>query len=120
NAGMYNGLSLFTPIPKDRPVFAQRLWDLPPEPANSDFVVRGEAALFIDYEDGREELYTDYENHPVDVSLGNEELVAELKVLLADWHVRNRELMEYYGTTSPAEPEDRTQIEKLRALGYLQ
>jgi arylsulfatase A-like enzyme len=119
--GAYNGRSLFELTPSDRPVFSQRCSDKPDNPYyRSDLVVRGDAALFLDYVDGAEELYVDYYGNPRNVAGEHRELVLELKGLLEEWHARNDELVEHHGTAATAGTVDAAQLEKLRALGYLQ
>jgi arylsulfatase A-like enzyme len=116
---MLNGRSLIAPSFEDRPVFAQRCMDERDEHVHSDFVVRDEAALFVNYSDGVEELYLDYYADPTNVIGEHPELAEELRGLLGEWHERNAALIEHYGTGGggPVEPAD---LERLRAVGYIQ
>ncbi len=115
-----DGRSLLRPLPEARPVFAQRCMNERHEFTHSDLVVRDEAALFVNYDDGIEELYLDYYSNRENVADENPELVAELKGLLASWHERNEELIEHYGTGGDVGPVDPAHLEQLRAVGYIQ
>ncbi|MCK4594759.1 sulfatase-like hydrolase/transferase, partial [bacterium] len=115
-----NGVSL-VPLPDpDRPVFAQRFPNSPEAQRYSDFVVQGRAALHLDYTTGVEELYLDYYTDPEDVSAEHPELVEHLRDLIAEWHLRNAALQEYYGTATPDAAQDPVIRENLRAIGYIQ
>jgi len=115
-----NGRSLLRPLPEARPLFAQRCMDENGTSAHSDFAVRGEAALFVNYDDGVEELYVDYYSNRENVAGDNPDLVSELKALITGWHERNAELMEHYGTGGGAGAVDPAHLEQLRAVGYIQ
>ncbi len=120
NEKILNGRSLLRPLPEARPVFAQRCKDERHKSIRSDFVVRDEAALFVNYDGGIEELYLDYYANGENVAEDHLELVTELKELLASWHERNEELIEHYGTGGYEGTVNPAQLERLRALGYLQ
>jgi len=115
-----NGRSLITSSFEERPVFAQRCMNEEDEHVRSDFVVRDEAALFVNYDDDIEELYLDYYSNRENVADDNPDLVAELKALISGWHERNAELIEHYGTGGDVGPVDPEHLEQLRAVGYIQ
>jgi arylsulfatase A-like enzyme len=117
---MINGRSLIAPSFEERPAFAQRCMSEGGEDIRSDFVVRDEAALFVNYSDGVEELYLDYYADPTNVIGGHPELAEELRGLLRGWHERNAALIEHYGTGDAAGPVDPAHLERLRAVGYIQ
>jgi len=117
---MINGRSLGTSSFEERPVFAQRCMNEDGTRARSDFVVRDEAALFVNYSGGGQELYLDYDADPTNVIGDYPELAGELRELLGEWHERNAVLIEHYGTGSGGGPVDPAYMERLRAVGYIQ
>jgi len=117
---MINGRSLITSSFEERPVFAQRCMNGDGTRARSDFVVRDEAALFVNYSGGVEELYLDYYADPTNVIGDYPELAGELRELLREWHERNAALIEHYGTGGGEGPVDPAYMERLRAVGYIQ
>jgi arylsulfatase A-like enzyme len=116
----FNGRPLSLSPDPGRAIFAQRYPNKPGELRRSDFVVLGEAALYVDYTTGTEELYLDYHSRPVDVSAEHPALVDELRGLLEDFHAANAELQTRYGTALGEAPVNPAMLENLRAIGYIQ
>ncbi|MCX7022409.1 MAG: sulfatase [bacterium] len=115
-----DGRSLFEPVPRDRAVFAQRCLNEQGRSFDSDFVVRGGIALFVNRTSGVRELYLDYPAHPANALVGHRELAERMELLLDEWHAGNEALSERLGAVKGGETVDPAQLEKLRALGYLQ
>jgi arylsulfatase A-like enzyme len=112
--------TLFEPVPRDRAVFAQRCLDELGRSFDSDFVVRGGVTLFVNRTSGVRELYLDYPDHPANALVGHRELAERMERLLDEWHSENEALSERLGAGEVEGAVDPAQLEKLRALGYLQ
>ncbi|HUT98954.1 MAG TPA: sulfatase [bacterium] len=115
-----DGRSLFEPVPRDRAVFAQRCLDECGRSFDSDFVVRGGVALFVNRTSGVRELYLDYPDHTGNALIGHRELAERMELLLDEWHSENDALSERLGAVRAGGTVDPAQLEKLRSLGYLQ